>query len=114
MVFLAKLLESELTVSYEAACLGKQLDTLNGKKVLNLAGLATLIAAEVAASTPFLKFTFGKFTAPIELKLARAKEAELLRSHDVAHWCSADVDPRGPGGTLAMLPCTTCCGGEKV
>ena len=149
VVILASLLESELTISYDAACLGRVLTQshahhasipappvlraplnslhrvrvrpfcrrclgyisrpqvltkFNSETVRNLKGLAAAVYA--AASKPFLHFQFDEpgTMAVIETAQSRRMEAEVLGAHDVAAWCSRDVDPRGDS---AMMGCIT-------
>ena len=93
LIVLASILESELTISYEATCAGRQLTKFNGGAMLNLQQLAT--AVQAASSAPFLKFEFGDFSAVLDGALVKKTEAQVLRAHDVAAWCSDDVNPKG-------------------
>ena len=69
VIVLAKVLESELTIGY-GGCVGKQLQTLNGQKPLNLKQLAAMVVAKGEGT--YLKFAFDKFTAVLER--ARSKQ----------------------------------------
>ena len=102
MVLLVSILESELTISYDAACVGRQLTKFNGSSVLNLKSLAASVAA--ASSSQYLKFEFGERRAVLETALSKKTEGDVLRAHDVPSWCSADVDPRGGG---VVMNCVT-------
>ena len=108
VIILSKLLESEATIGYEAACMGKQLETLNGVEVRNLKQLAALVSGTSMRSEKFFRFRFhGKCMAVIETARTKRAEQEVLREHDIFKWCSADVDPRG---TSEPVPCTWFCG----
>ena len=102
MVLLVSILESELTISYDAACVGRQLTKFNGSSVLNLKSLAASVAA--ASSSQYLKFEFDERRAVLETALSKKTEGDVLRAHDVPSWCSADVDPRGGG---VVMNCVT-------
>lgn len=104
IVILACVLESELTISYEASCVGKVLTKINNEGVRNLKTLASTIYA--SSSKPFLHFQFDEpgHMAVIETALSKKMEAEVLGAHDIATWCSRNVDPRGD---KAMLGCIT-------
>ena len=104
VILLASILESELTISYEATCVGRQLTKFNGDAApaRNLQALAA--AVHDAGSKPFLKFEFGEWCAVLETAQSKKAEVDVLRAHDVASWCSPDVDPRG---TNVMMSCIT-------
>jgi len=103
-VLLASILESELTVGYDTACVGRQLTKFNGdaKACSSLTSLAAAVSA--AGSKPFLKFEFGEWLAVLETARSKKMEAGVLVANDVASWCSADVDPRGD---VSRLGCVT-------
>jgi len=104
VILLASILESELTISYEAACIGRQLTKFNGDAApaRNLQALAA--AVHSAGSKAFLKFEFGEWCAVLETAQSKKAEVDVLRAHDVASWCSPDVDPRGAN---VMMSCIT-------
>ena len=83
VVILASILESELTISYEAACVGRHLTKFNGEAApaLNLRALAA--AVHRAGSAPFLKFEFGERCAVLETAQSRKTEvhARGMRMH---------------------------------
>ena len=101
IVLLASILESELTISYDA-CVGRQLTKFNGSPVKHLRALAAAVTN--AGSAPFLKFEFGQWCAVLETAQNKKAEADVLRAHDIASWCSADVDPHGDS---VLLGCVT-------
>jgi len=103
VVLLASILESELTIGYDSACIGRQLTKFNGdaKAVGTLRALAAAVGA--AGSKPFLKFEFGEHLAVLETARSKKAERGVLEANDVASWCSADVDPRGDVSRMACL-----------
>ena len=108
-------------MGYEAACLGRTLTLFNGARVLSLRDLAARVASATRGE-PFLRFTFGKYTAVLESSECRRLDPIVLRAHDIPSWCSANVDPRASAAPRA--PCVTawfeclglggCGGGAKT
>jgi len=119
VVVLAKLLESELSIGCDE-CVGRPLLSVNDTPVRSLAQLAALVAERGTRRDPFLKFGFGQGrVAVLSMPAARAAEADLLATHDIAHWCSADVDPRPAAGVLPRISalfggCSPRAGGEQA
>jgi hypothetical protein len=103
VVLVASILESELTISYEAACLGKVLTRVNGEAVCNLHTLAAAVH-RTGSKTPFLTFEFDEWVAVLETARNKRAEAAVLQAHDIPSWCSRDVDPRGD---VAVASCVT-------
>ena len=101
VILLASILESELTISYEAACVGRPLTKFNGEAVLNLRALAA--AVHGAAHARFLTFEFDERRAVLETAQSRKAEADVLRDNGIVSWCSADVDPRGGGVLMGCI-----------
>mmetsp|Transcript_17893 Transcript_17893/g.44918 ORF Transcript_17893/g.44918 Transcript_17893/m.44918 type:complete len:270 (+) Transcript_17893:39-848(+) len=111
VVILSKVLESEATIGYENACIGKQLEALNGAEIRNLKDLAANLVSSRTRSEKFLHFRFqGNCRAVLETARARREDTGLLRAHDIYRWCSVDVDPHE---NTSLLPCTAwLCGGS--
>jgi len=100
IVLLAAILESELTISYDA-CVGRQLTKFNGQAVTHLKALAAAVTN--ASAAPFLKFEFDEWVAVLETAASKKAEADVLRAHDISSWCSADVDPTGDSVLLGCI-----------
>ena len=102
VVILSKVLESEATIGYEAACIGKQLEALNSVEVRNLKQLAADATSASTRSAKFLQFRFhGNCRAVIDTARSKRDEQAVLGAHDIYKWCSADVDPRGGAASVA-------------
>eukprot|EP00965_Chrysotila_dentata_P031427 1047436-Pleurochrysis_carterae.AAC.2 len=80
---------------------GRELALLSNDRYLNFGATEQAISSSPSTARAaskierFLHFKFKRGgVAVLETEAARRAEARVLAAHDVAHWCSAAVDPK--------------------